>query len=310
MTDTNRPLRVFLCHSSADKPVVRELYQKLCVEPWIQPWLDEEELYPGQDWETEIEKAVESSDVVLVCLSNGSINKRGFVQKELRFALDVALEMPEETIFIIPLRLEECTPPRSLRGWQYADYFEGQRERSMSRLLVSLQKRAIALELKFKKQDIVVENISQNIQSEAKTTNLSDVKDEDVLYDLSYTCTLLPHDGNIHITRQLARKLLEELVSICTRQKWRLERINYDKEYIKFSIATPRSESPGLMVRIVRRDTSEMVINNFPSLKNQEPLGDFWAPGYLITGGVDSQPIELVNEYIEKFGKQKQKPSR
>jgi len=142
---TNRPLRVFLCHSSNDKPAVRELYRKLRAEPWIQPWLDEEELYPGQDWETEIEKAVEISDVVLVCLSNGSINKRGFVQKELRFALDIALEMPEETIFIVPLRLEECTPPRSLRDWQYADYFEGQRDRGLQRLLVSLERRAESL---------------------------------------------------------------------------------------------------------------------------------------------------------------------
>jgi molecular chaperone DnaK len=144
---TNRPLRVFLCHSSTDKPAVRELYQKLRAEPWIQPWLDEEELYPGDDWDLAIEKAVEKSDVVLVCLSNGSINKRGYVQKELRFALDIALEMPEETIFIVPLRLEECTPPRSLRDWQYADYFEGQRERALQRLLVSLKRRSDSLEL-------------------------------------------------------------------------------------------------------------------------------------------------------------------
>jgi hypothetical protein len=39
---SNRPLRVFLCHSSADKLAVRELYQKLRAKPWIQPWLDEE----------------------------------------------------------------------------------------------------------------------------------------------------------------------------------------------------------------------------------------------------------------------------
>ncbi|MCL4272986.1 MAG: TIR domain-containing protein [Anaerolineales bacterium] len=145
---TSRPLRVFLCHSSNDKPAVRELYQKLRAEAWIQPWLDEEELYPGDDWELAIEKAVENSDVVLACISNGSINKRGFVQKELRFALDVALEMPEETIFIIPLRLEECSPPRSLRDWHYTDYFEGQRERGFQRLLVSLKRRADSLGLR------------------------------------------------------------------------------------------------------------------------------------------------------------------
>ena len=147
MTDTNRPLRVFLCHSSNDKPIVRELYQKLRAEPWLQPWLDEEELYPGQDWNLEIEKAVEASDAIIVCLSKNSINKEGYVQRELRLALDVALTKPEDTIFVIPLRLEECELPRRLRAWQYADYFESQRDREFQRLLVSLKKRVESLGL-------------------------------------------------------------------------------------------------------------------------------------------------------------------
>ena len=36
----DRKLRVFLCHSSNDKPAVRELYQRLKAEGWIDPWLD------------------------------------------------------------------------------------------------------------------------------------------------------------------------------------------------------------------------------------------------------------------------------
>ena len=114
MPDNNRKLRVFLCHASQDKPVVRELYQQLLAEGWIDPWLDEEKLLPGQDWDIEIEKAVEAAGVVIVCLSKGSITKEGYVQKELRKVLDIALEKPEETIFIIPLRLEDCELPRKL----------------------------------------------------------------------------------------------------------------------------------------------------------------------------------------------------
>jgi len=34
------------------------LYQKLRVEPLISPWLDEQELFPGMNWNLEIEKAV------------------------------------------------------------------------------------------------------------------------------------------------------------------------------------------------------------------------------------------------------------
>jgi predicted hydrocarbon binding protein len=144
---THRPLRVFLCHSSNDKPAVRDLYQQLRTQPWIEPWLDEEELYPGQDWNMEIEKAVESADAIIVCLSRNSISKEGYVQRELRIVLDFADYKPEGTLYIIPVRLEECEPPRRLRPWQYADYFEGSRERGFQRLLISLKRRATSLGL-------------------------------------------------------------------------------------------------------------------------------------------------------------------
>lgn len=83
-----RPLRVFLCHASSDKTVVRGLYERLRTRS-IRPWLDEKRLLPGQDWDLEIKKAVHNSDVVVVCLSRRSITKEGYVQKEIRFALDV-----------------------------------------------------------------------------------------------------------------------------------------------------------------------------------------------------------------------------
>ena len=182
----NRPLRVFLCHSSNDKPAVRELYQKLRAEPWIEPWLDEEELYPGQDWNMEIEKAVEAADAIIVCLTKNSINKEGYVQRELRIVLDFADYKPEGTIYILPVRLEECEPPRRLRAWQYADYFEGQRDRAFQRMLGSLKKRADSLGVKLpssevisvKKKDIVLPkfyrraiHLEYKINADAKTIN-------------------------------------------------------------------------------------------------------------------------------------------
>ncbi|MBV6395265.1 MAG: hypothetical protein HFACDABA_00840 [Anaerolineales bacterium] len=169
MTDTNRPLRVFLCHSSADKPAVRELYQKLRAESWIVPWLDEEKLYPGMDWNLEIEKAIEATDVIIVCLSKKSITKEGYVQKEITTALDYSDYKPEGTVFIIPVRLEECVPPRRLSKWQYADYFEGQRERAFQRLLVSLKRRSESLGLK---DDLSIEMETEGKSSELPKNNL------------------------------------------------------------------------------------------------------------------------------------------
>ena len=59
---TNKQLlQVFLCHSSQDKPKVRGLYKRL-QEFGVEPWLDEENLLPGQKWELEIPKAVKSEE--------------------------------------------------------------------------------------------------------------------------------------------------------------------------------------------------------------------------------------------------------
>ena len=58
-----RPLNVFIAHASQDKPAVRKLYQALKKENWISPWLDEEEILLGMDWDYEIYKAFRDADV-------------------------------------------------------------------------------------------------------------------------------------------------------------------------------------------------------------------------------------------------------
>ncbi|MGW8181609.1 MAG: TIR domain-containing protein, partial [bacterium] len=99
-------------------------------------------LLPGQDWHLEIPKAVQEADVVVICLSKKSITKEGYVQKEIKFALDIAEEKPEGTIFLIPARLEECTVPERLSRWQWVDLYE---ENGFIRLLRSLKLRADAV---------------------------------------------------------------------------------------------------------------------------------------------------------------------
>jgi serine/threonine protein kinase len=117
------PIRVFLCHCSEDKAAVRDLYSKLR-DSGARPWLDEEELLPGQEWKEEIPKAVQDSDVVIVCLSEHSLTKKGYVQREIRFALDVADEQPPGTIFVIPVRLRDCDVPDRLKKWQWVNLYE------------------------------------------------------------------------------------------------------------------------------------------------------------------------------------------
>lgn len=122
MQEPKRPLKVFLCHAHADRDAVRALYTRLTNDA-VDAWLDKEKLLPGQDWELEIKKAVREADVVVVCLSK-QFNQAGFRQKEVRLALDTAMEKPEGEIFIIPARLEECENLESLRKWHWVDLYE------------------------------------------------------------------------------------------------------------------------------------------------------------------------------------------
>jgi ActR/RegA family two-component response regulator len=131
-------LQVFLCHSSKDKLRIKEVYDRLRSDG-LDPWLDKENLLPGQNWELEIKKAVRNSDIVIVCLSQSSVSQRGFIQKEIKLALDVADEQPEGTIFIIPLKLEECDIPERPRQWHWLNYWE---DDAHEKLLLSLKHRA------------------------------------------------------------------------------------------------------------------------------------------------------------------------
>lgn len=179
----NRPLRVFLCHAKEDKPTVREVHQQLNAEGWIDSWLDEERILLGQDWDLKIQKELEVADAVIVFISDTAMKKEGYVQKELRLIYDISLYKPEDTIFIIPLRLEDCQPPLRFRLWQWGDYFGEKKEITYHNLIQSLKQRyqqKLQLEVKEnltgKRDDVArrvqAKKISEDKEKYARTKNL------------------------------------------------------------------------------------------------------------------------------------------
>lgn len=122
MPNEQRPLKVFLCHAHSDAVAVRALYIRLKREG-LDVWLDKENLLPGQNWKNEIRKAVLDADVIIVCHTR-EFNQAGFRQREVKWALDAAMEQPEGEIFIIPARLEVCDVLESLGDRHWVDLFE------------------------------------------------------------------------------------------------------------------------------------------------------------------------------------------
>jgi hypothetical protein len=123
--------KIFLAHASEDKAQIRKLYADLKARG-LDPWLDEEDLLPGQIWKDDIPKAIRQAGVFLACLSSRSVGKVGYLQNEFRLALSAFGERPPGSIFLIPVRLDECEVPDlqipdrglSLRDIQWVDLWQ------------------------------------------------------------------------------------------------------------------------------------------------------------------------------------------
>ncbi|MEW6029184.1 MAG: IS200/IS605 family transposase [Chloroflexota bacterium] len=129
------------------------------------------------------------------------------------------------------------------------------------------------------------------------------------LYNLTYACLLVPRFSSHYLTGDLADRLGEWLPHICIAFGWRLEFMAVRPEYIQWVVNVPPNTSPGYLMRIMRQQTSEKIFTDFPRLKKENPSGDFWAPGYLIMGGTQPHPPQLVKDYIKQT-RQRQGVSR
>jgi REP element-mobilizing transposase RayT len=120
------------------------------------------------------------------------------------------------------------------------------------------------------------------------------------LYNLTYACLLVPRFSSHYLTGDISDRISEWLPQICIAFGWRLEYLAVRPEYVQWVVNVPPATSPGYLMRIMRQQTSEKIFTEFPRLKKENPSGDFWAPGYLIMGGTQPHPPQLVKDYIKQ----------
>lgn len=118
-----RKMRTFISYAREDSEAAGRLYEDLR-DLGVDAWFDTEHLLPGERWRTRIDSEIRKSDYVIAMLSERAVGKRGFVQRELRVALETLAEVPESGIYLIPVRLDECEPDLpALRDLQWVDLF-------------------------------------------------------------------------------------------------------------------------------------------------------------------------------------------
>lgn len=109
---------VFLCHSSSDKPFVRQVYRDLQVSGH-KPWMDEFEIMVGDSIVDKISSAHEKADYLIVFLSQNSV-EAPWVKREWQAAF--MRQLNSDGIRVLPAKLDDCTVPSILSDIKYANF--------------------------------------------------------------------------------------------------------------------------------------------------------------------------------------------
>jgi len=109
--------KVFISHSSIDKPFVKKLKRDLNLN-YIDIWLDEDEMFPGDSLLKKLQIGLKHSSHFLIILSPNSVNSPW-----VEFELENALKQVEDSTIdkIIPIKYRECEIPECLNGVFFAN---------------------------------------------------------------------------------------------------------------------------------------------------------------------------------------------
>lgn len=140
------PGHAFISYIREDKDRVDRL-QDILAAAGIRVWRDTEDLWPGQDWKTEIRSAITSGSLAFIaCFSEHTqARETSYQNEELILAVDqVRLRAPGKA-WLIPVRFADCTPPefdlgagRTLGSLQRVDLFDTSWELGAARLVAAV----------------------------------------------------------------------------------------------------------------------------------------------------------------------------
>jgi hypothetical protein len=71
-------IQVFISYAKEDQAIAQKLYNDL-KSAGLKPWLDTEDIKPGEKWRIITPQAIKQSSYFLALLSANSLSKKGFV---------------------------------------------------------------------------------------------------------------------------------------------------------------------------------------------------------------------------------------
>lgn len=183
--------QIFISYAREDEEEVNKLYWKLR-DAGFTPWMDTEDILPGEDWERAIHKALRDSHFIIVCLSAKFLAKRGFIQREIKASADRLQEMMGGDILTIPARLEACEVPEEFRQRQWVDLFK---DNGWAKLLRALQVGA-------ERRGIAIASAQSSVQSGEKKDAKEEMPPSRKTSRLSYDFTTVTLDARGEVVKR------------------------------------------------------------------------------------------------------------
>ena len=116
-------ITVFISYAREDSEAAERLYNDL-KSAGLLPWMDRPSPRTGETWGVAIRKAIRNSRYFIPLFSSKSeaFERRRSLQTDFKYAMNIFKTLPENKVYIIPARLDDCNIPESLKI-QYVDLF-------------------------------------------------------------------------------------------------------------------------------------------------------------------------------------------
>jgi len=113
-------IHIFVAHSSKDNRISKKIAEALKAERFA-VWYDEWEIKVGDSISQRISSGLQQGDFLIIILSKDSVQSQ-WVQRELSAALTLEAK---KSMFILPVRIDDCEIPVLLQDRKYADFRKG-----------------------------------------------------------------------------------------------------------------------------------------------------------------------------------------
>jgi REP element-mobilizing transposase RayT len=107
-----------------------------------------------------------------------------------------------------------------------------------------------------------------------------DAQSMDAVSDVTFY--LVPRLAHHYILGELAHRLRRWVPKICQAFGWRLDTLSVRPDYLKWTFNDFPEAATKDMLQIMRRQTSDRIFRDFPSLQVENQTGDYWSPSYLV----------------------------